>query len=119
MTAGQGPGPYGTPAGQGDAPEQSDPQGWGAPQGQPPYGQPPQGQPPYGQPPQAQSPYGPPPQGQPPYGQPPYGQSPYGQPPYPGYGPAPSAPAGSGRPGRWSDRSPCAPGSAPSSGRSC
>jgi hypothetical protein len=98
MTAGQGPGPYGTPAGQGDAPEQSDPQGWGAPQGQPPYGQPPQGQPPYGQPPQAQSPYGPPPQGQPPYGQSPYGQSPYGQPPYPGYGPAPSAPAGFGAP---------------------
>ena len=50
MTAGQGPGPYGPPAGQGDAPKQSDPQGWGAPQGQPPYGQPPQGQPPYGQP---------------------------------------------------------------------
>ena len=70
MTAGQGPGPYGTPAGQGGAPEQSDPQGWGAPQGQPPYGQPPQGQPPYGQPPQGQSPYGQPPQGQPPYGQP-------------------------------------------------
>jgi len=98
MTAGQGPGPYGTPAGQGDAPEQSDAQGWGAPQGQPPYGQPQQGQPPYGQPPQAQSPYGPPPQGQPPYGQPPYGQSPYGQPPYPGYGPAPSAPTGFGAP---------------------
>ena len=72
MTAGQGPGPYGTPAGRGDAPEQSDPQGVGAPRrSQPPYGQPPQGQPPHGvalvnQPPQAQSPYGQPPQGQPP-----------------------------------------------------
>jgi len=39
MTAGQGPGPYGSPPGQGRSPEQPDPQGWGAPQGQPPYGQ--------------------------------------------------------------------------------
>ena len=30
MTAGQGPGPYGNPPGQGGAPEQPDPQGWGA-----------------------------------------------------------------------------------------
>ena len=106
MTAGQGPGPYGTPAGQGDAPEQPDSQGWGPPQGQPPYGQAPQGQPPYGQAPQGQAPQGQPPYGhspygQPPHGQPPYGQSPYGQQPYgqyPGYGPAPSAPAGFGAP---------------------
>jgi hypothetical protein len=100
MTAGQGPGPYGTTPGQGDAPEQPDPQGWGAPQGQPPYGQPPAGQPSAGQPGygQPQPPYGQPPYGQPPYGQPP-GQPPYGQhPPYPGYGPAPSAPTGFGAP---------------------
>jgi hypothetical protein len=82
MTAGQGPGPYGSPAGQGGAPEQGEPQGGGYPQDQPPYGQPP---------------YGQPPQGQPPYGQPPYGQPPQGQ-PYPGYGPAPSAPTGYGAP---------------------
>jgi hypothetical protein len=87
MTAGQAPGPYGTPTGKGGAPEQ-EPQGWGAPQGQPPHGEPPQGQPPYGQPPY----------GQPPYGQPPYGQPPYGQSSYPGYGPAPSAPMGHGAP---------------------
>jgi hypothetical protein len=46
MTAGQGPGPYGNPAGTEGA---DAPQGWDAPQGQPPYGQPPYGQPPYGQ----------------------------------------------------------------------
>ena len=89
MTAGQGPGPYGDPVEQGGAEGQPDPQGTGAPQGQPPYGQPPQGQPPYGQPPYGQSPYG----------QPPYGQPPYGQPPqYGWYGAAPSATFGYGVP---------------------
>ena len=110
MTAGPGPGPHGNPEGQGGAQGQPDPQGWGAPQGQPPYGQPPQGQPPYGQP-----------QGQPPTASRPtaslrrarlptassrrpastasaYGQSPYGQQSYPGHGPAPSAPTGYGAP---------------------
>ena len=91
MTAGQGPGPYGTPAGEGGG---ADPerQGGDAPQDQSPYGRPPQGQPPYGQPPYGQPPYGQPPYGQPPYGQPPYGQA------FPGYGPAPSAPTGFGAP---------------------
>jgi hypothetical protein len=89
MTAGQGPGPYGSPAGEGGPPEQPESQGGGAPQGQPPYGQPQYGQPPYGQPP-----YGHPQYGQPPYGQPPYGQPSY----YPGYGPAPSAPREYGAP---------------------
>jgi hypothetical protein len=107
MTAGQGPGPYGDPAGQGGASAQPDQQGGGAPQdqtsqagpyGQPQYGQPPQGQSPYGQPAQGQSPYGQPAQGQPQYGQPQYGQAPYGQQPYPGYGAAPAAPTGYGAP---------------------
>ena len=93
MTAGPGPGAYGDPAGQGGTPEQSQPQSWDAPQGQPPYGQPP-----YGQPTQGQPQYGQPPQGQSPYGQPPYGQPQYGQQPYPGYGAAPTAPTGYGAP---------------------
>jgi hypothetical protein len=69
MTAGQGPGQ----------------QGWGQPEGQPPYGQQPQGQP-YGQ-----NPYGQQPQG--------HGQQPYGQNPYVGYGAAPAAPDSWGAPG--------------------
>jgi hypothetical protein len=122
MTAGQGPGPYGDPAGQVGGSEQPEQQSGGTPQGQPteggPYGQPqygdprygdpqygqpaqgqaPHGQPPYGQSPQGQSPYGQPQYGQPQYGQPQYGQAPYGQQPYPGYGAAPAAPTGYGAP---------------------
>ena len=92
MTAGQGPGPYGDPAGESGTPEQSEPRR-GVPQDQPAQGTP-YGQPPYGQPAQGSSPYG-----QPQYGQAPYGQAPYGQQsPYPGYGAAPAAPAGFGAP---------------------
>jgi hypothetical protein len=98
MTAGPGPGPYGDPAGQGGAPEQSQPQTWDAPQGQPAQGQSPYGQPQYGQPTQGQPQYGQPAQGQSPYGQPQYGQPPYGQQPFPGYGAAPAAPTGYGAP---------------------
>ena len=103
MTAGPGPGPYGDPAGQGGAPEQSQPQSWDAPQGRPaqgqsPYGQPQYGQPQYGQPTQGQPLYGQPTQGQSPYGQPQYGQPQYGQQPFPGYGAAPAAPTGYGAP---------------------
>lgn len=102
MTAGEGPGPHGDPAGRVDGSEQPGQQDGGAPQGQSapgaPYGQPPYGQPQYGQPPYGQPQSGQPPYGQPQYGQPQYGQPPYGQQPYPGYGAAPAAPSGHGAP---------------------